>query len=108
MCVSLLISIIGNSTVYSVLPKEKENIYISNLTVKPDEFIPIPLHARTYIGLEGVSLIQGEENDFIDELISKNIIKYDNCEIHTLPEEGTYNVKQDNKFLFFYHILSII
>lgn len=72
------------------LPKpllEEKTKYITNITVNPNEFIIIPFGDLNYVGLGGVGLIAGEEADFVDELMSKNISQIDNFDIHSLPKK---------------------
>ena len=75
-------------------PKEK---YISNIQVNPDEFLFIEnkQNGHFYIALGGYGLTKDEESSFREELINKQIIPYDACEIHNLPKA---NDKNSNTF----------
>ena len=85
ICGAGLTGIIG--TALTIKPKTEEKTeYITNLQVNPNEFLLLQNQDKFYVALGGVGLIQGEENEFVDELISKNIVDYDACDIHGLPK----------------------
>lgn len=86
MCGVGLAGFIGGATInQNTSYKEK---YITNVEVNQDEFLFLEnkQSGRFYIALSGDGIIQGSENDFIEELLNKNIIPYDACDIHTLPK----------------------
>ncbi|CCY47165.1 unknown [Firmicutes bacterium CAG:822] len=84
MCGAGLTGVIGTALIIN--PKtNKRTEYITNLQVNPNEFLLLQNQDKFYVALGGVGLLQGEEDKFIDELISKNIIDYDACDIHGLP-----------------------
>lgn len=90
ICGAGLAGIIG--TTITTNPKQKiKTKYITTLEVNPNEFLLMQNKNKFYIALNGVGLIQGEEDDFVEELISKNIINYDACDIHNLP-----NIQETN------------
>lgn len=85
ICGAGLTGIIGTSL--TIKPKTEERTeYITNLQVNPNEFLLLQNQDKFYIALGGIGLIQGEENEFVDELISKNIVDCDACDIHELPK----------------------
>ena len=86
ICGAGIASLLGGITIANNnKPKEK---YISNIQVNPDEFLFLENKqtGRFYVALGGIGLIQGEEDDFIEELLNQNIISYDACMIHNLPK----------------------
>lgn len=92
MCGTTLIGLIGGATIANNnTPKEK---YISNIQVNPDEFLLLEnkQSGYFYIALGGYGIMQGEETDFVEELLDQNIIPYDACDIHTLPKNGESNI----------------
>ena len=88
MCGSAAAGIIGSTLVFSKLPKEIETKYISNIMVNPNEFLILNKDSKgvIYILINGI-LIQGQEEEFANELISKEIINHDGCDIYTLPKK---------------------
>lgn len=93
MCGAGLAGVIGTTLTINQLTDDRPE-YITNLTINPSEFIIFPDKNQYYIALNGNSLLQGQETDFVNELIAKNIVPYDACDIHTLPkkEDGTQNI----------------
>ena len=93
MCGAGLTGVIGTTLTINQLTDDRTE-YITNLTVNPDEFLMFPNKDQFYITLKGTSLLQGQETDFVNELISKNIVPYDACDIHTLPQkdDGIQNI----------------
>ena len=81
-----LAGLIGGYYLPKPLPEEKTR-YITNITVNPNEFIIIPFGDLNYVGLGGEGLIAGEEEDFIEELLSEGISQFDNFDIHSLPKK---------------------
>lgn len=88
MCGSAAAGIIGSTLVFSKLPKEIETKYISNIMVNPNEFLILNKDSKgvIYILINGI-LMQGQEEEFANELISKEIINHDGCDIYTLPKK---------------------
>ena len=94
MCGAGLTGVIGTAfTINQVRDNRPE--YITNIEVNPDEFIILPNKDIYYIALGGCGLMQGEETNFVNELISKNIVPYDACDIHNLPKDGSTNIFTD-------------
>lgn len=93
MCGAGLTGVIGTTLTINQLTDDRTE-YITNLTVNPDEFLMFPNKDQFYIALKGTSLLQSQETDFVNELISKNIVPYDACDIHTLPQkdDGIQNI----------------
>lgn len=91
MCGSAAAGIFGSALVFSKLPKKTITKYISTINVNPNEFLIINENTNgiKYILIGGI-LIQNQEEEFIEELISKGIVEYDACDIYTLPK------KEDN------------
>ena len=85
MCGAGLAGIIG-TTITINSKNKKKNEYITNLEVNPNEFLLLQNKDKFYVALGGIGLVQGQENEFVNELISKNIIDYDACDIHNLPK----------------------
>ena len=88
MCGSAAAGIIGSTLVFSKLPKEIETKYISNIMVNPNEFLILNKDSKgvIYILINGI-LMQGQEEEFANELISRGIINHDGCDIYTLPKK---------------------
>ena len=88
MCGSAAAGIIGSTLVFSKLPKEIETKYITNIMVNPNEFLILNKDSKSviYILINGI-LMQGQEEEFANELISKEIINHDGCDIYTLPKK---------------------
>ena len=88
MCGSAAAGIIGSTFVFSKLPKEIETKYISNIMVNPNEFLILNKDSKgiIYILINGI-LMQGQEEEFANELISRGIINHDGCDIYTLPKK---------------------
>lgn len=88
MCGSAAAGIIGSTLVFSKLPKEIETKYISNIMVNPNEFLILNKDSKgvIYILINGI-LMQGQEEEFANELISKEIINHDGCDIYILPKK---------------------
>ena len=88
ICGSAAAGIIGSTLVFSKLPKEIETKYISNIMVNPNEFLILNKDSKgvIYILINGI-LMQGQEEEFANELISKEIINHDGCDIYTLPKK---------------------
>ena len=88
MCGSAAAGIIGSTLVFSKLPKEIETKYISNIMVNPNEFLILNKDSKgvIYILINGI-LMQGQQEEFANELISKEIINHDGCDIYTLPKK---------------------
>lgn len=85
ICGAGLAGVIG--TALTINPKAEERIeYITNLQVNPNEFLLLQNQDKFYVALGGIGLVQGEEDEFVNELISKNIVDYDACDIHRLPK----------------------
>lgn len=88
MCGSACIGIIGTALVFSKLPKEIETKYILNLKVNPNEYVILNQNSNgiIYILINGI-IMPGEEETFAKELISKQIIDHDACDIYSLPQK---------------------
>ena len=83
ICGASIASIISGIAITNNSTKEK---YITNIQVNPDEFLFLEnkQNGHFYIALGGYGIMQNEETNFIEELLNKNIITYDACDIHNL------------------------
>ena len=87
---SSFVGIIGTISIMNRINESRINNtpeYITQLPIDKNEFITLKYQDRLYVALGGSGILPGEEVDFVDELISKNITQYDNCDIHCLPKK---------------------
>ncbi len=88
MCGTGIIGLIGGTIISQSKPVETNTKYITNIMVNPNEFLILNKDSKgvIYILINGI-LMQGQEEEFANELISRGIINHDGCDIYTLPKK---------------------